>query len=257
MPESVCSKPCGARQATVRRELSCCWDCNACRPDEIIVNGTSCVSCPPNTWPDDFTATVCLPIPPDVFSAGPVAKALVAIATGVLVAITTVGALFIRHRRTRIIKATSLTHSMLMLAATALACVGVYVTCSSPASDVICVISDAIFHMSICLLFAPLLVKNIRVYRIFAAGKKGLVHPRFVSGKLQIVFIAVPVLIEVECDFLTIFTINIKSLFRCVLISFLLRCFLFVCKYITSYCHATLLVIIVWNLTAVIINYRL
>jgi hypothetical protein len=127
VPASVCSWPCDARQATVHRDVSCCWDCISCRQDEIIVNGTFCMSCPPNTWPDDATATRCISIPPDIFSEGPVAKTLVAMATLLLAAIFTIGVLFARHRHTRIIKATSFTHSLLMLAAAGLACVSAYV----------------------------------------------------------------------------------------------------------------------------------
>ena len=45
-----------------QKELPCCWECKTCRNNEIIVNGTRCQQCNLTTWPDDVTATQCLPI---------------------------------------------------------------------------------------------------------------------------------------------------------------------------------------------------
>ena len=65
-PDSVCSRPCPAKQYYQQRELVCCWDCIPCRNNEIL-NGemTGCELCPLLTWPDAETAKVCEPIKPE------------------------------------------------------------------------------------------------------------------------------------------------------------------------------------------------
>ena len=45
-PESVCSKPCKAKEYIIQQELACCWTCRKCLINEYIVNGTSCKACP-------------------------------------------------------------------------------------------------------------------------------------------------------------------------------------------------------------------
>ena len=150
-------------------------------------------------WPDDYTATLCLPIPPYVFNAfsSPIARALVVTTTILLVILVAVASAFIKYRKTRIVKATSFSHSVMILVAAAVAGADVFVICLLERNKINCAVSFAIFHLSISALFAPLLIKNIRVYRIFAAGKKGLRRPKFVTGKIQLVFIAIILSIQV------------------------------------------------------------
>ena len=204
VPESVCSKPCGPKQIYLPRQLPCCWDCVTCRPDEILINkATACQSCPELTWPDDKTSTTCLLIPPYVFNeSSPIAKTLVAIATVVLSITLFITGMFIYYRQTKIIKATSFSHSLMILVAATLACVDVIIICQLKLTDANCTVGFGIFHLSVCFLFAPLLIKNIRVYRIFAAGRRGLMKPKFITGKIQLLFITIILSVQV----------NIKSL---------------------------------------------
>ncbi len=199
MPESVCSKPCGPKQIYMHDELPCCWNCAPCRPDEILIeNATACQSCPEFTWPDDDTSTSCQLIPPYEFNvSSPIAKTLIATSAVILMITFIVACLFIAYRTTKVVKATSFVHSIMILIAAALACVDVFIICQLQVTDFNCSIGFGIFHISVCLLFTPLLIKNIRVYRIFAAGKKGLIKPKFINGKIQLLFIAIIVGVQV------------------------------------------------------------
>ena len=47
------------------------------------------------------------------------------------------------------------------------------------------------------MIYTPLLVKNIRIYRIFAAGTNGIQKPRFVSTQSQMVFVVIILTIQV------------------------------------------------------------
>ena len=58
-PESVCSKPCNAKEYLIQQELACCWICRKCLVNECIINGTNCQPCPFGQWPDEETATYC------------------------------------------------------------------------------------------------------------------------------------------------------------------------------------------------------
>ena len=65
IPDSVCSYPCRPRHYKLQREVKCCWDCLECRNNEIInEEKDGCEKCPNLMWPDDETATVCVPIEP-------------------------------------------------------------------------------------------------------------------------------------------------------------------------------------------------
>ena len=65
-PDSVCSRPCEPRLYYQYRDPVCCWDCLACRNNEILNEGKNgCVVCSALTWPDEETATTCIPIPPE------------------------------------------------------------------------------------------------------------------------------------------------------------------------------------------------
>ena len=180
--------------------MPCCWDCVTCRSDEILINNaTACQSCPELTWPDDGTSTLCLPIPPYVFNtASPIAKVLVVTAAIVLMIIVVATSIFVAYRSTKIVKATSFYHSLMILVSAALACVDVFIICQLPLTDVNCTVGFGIFHLSVCSIYAPLLIKNIRVYRIFAAGKKGLRRPKFINGKIQLLFITLIVSVQVH-----------------------------------------------------------
>ena len=199
VPESVCSRPCGPKEVIQPKSVSCCWTCTLCRKDEILVdNSTACQSCPIFTWPDDVTATICLPIVPYNFNEDGLAFALVSIATVILIIVLLIVGLFIKYRNTKIVKATSFNHSLVILTAVAATCIDVILICKTEMLRINCIISYSLFHLSVSLLFAPLLIKNIRVYRIFTSGKKGHMRLRFISNKIQLMFIASIVLIQVN-----------------------------------------------------------
>jgi hypothetical protein len=52
-------------------------------------------------------------------------------------------------------------------------------------SDSLCLFRNVGFHISTNLLYAPLLVKTVRIYRIFTAAKSSILVPSYVSGTAQ------------------------------------------------------------------------
>ena len=63
-------------------------------------------------------------------------------------------------------------------------------------SDTSCYLSIYGFAISVAIIYAPMLVKTNRIYRIFTAGKMGNKRPKLISNKFQL--FATSVLISVQ-----------------------------------------------------------
>ncbi|KAK2146922.1 hypothetical protein LSH36_579g05074 [Paralvinella palmiformis] len=195
---SICSGSCQPGHYYQRRELPCCWDCIPCREDEITTkNVSSCRSCPSFTWPDSATRSVCEPIEPTYLSMT-TTVGLFLVIVGSFGTTCAVGLLLVyRIKRTnRLLKATSLELSGFIFVGCTLACVVSALFVGYP-GHVVCVLRHAGFHLAVTIIYAPLLVKTSRVYRIFRAGKKGTSRPKFISTKIQIIFTCTMILIQV------------------------------------------------------------
>ena len=196
--ESVCSKPCKAKEYAVLTDELCCWECRRCRVNERLnENKTDCEPCPNLSWPDHLTATVCEPVPPvstgftDPLGVGMVVLAVLGLACGL-----TTSVWYLKNRHARLIKASSRELSAFILVGVILANVTILLMLTRP-SRVVCQLRLAGFQMAVSLIFAPLFVKTNRIYRIFSAGKQGLKSPRFIGNKIQVVFTLLLLLVQV------------------------------------------------------------
>ena len=189
IPPSVCSWPCKTKFYKIQQELSCCWFCGECRNNEIIINnGTSCMLCPENTWPDEDQATECLHIPESYL--GPtegIAIGLIILSLVGFVVWLVVFVVFIKNNNEKLIKASNKELSYLILCGALLSLVTVFFYVNRP-TKLSCSAREVGFHMSVNILYGPLLVKTNRVYRIFESGKRGVQRPRFVSSAAQRLF---------------------------------------------------------------------
>ncbi|XP_055867740.1 metabotropic glutamate receptor 4-like [Biomphalaria glabrata] len=198
-PESVCSPPCGVNEYKVPDLVKCCWDCRECRKNEIVFqNGSSCQVCPKFNWPDPLANfTRCSLIEPTslLYTKGVVIFEMAAIALGL---VTTVFVLiaFIYYKEASIIKAASRELSFLQLIAIMLGFVTILLYVLPP-TDQICSVAYCLFCFSLNLLHAPLLVKAIRIYRIFLAPSKCARGLRFISPFSQVVISCLIVLGQV------------------------------------------------------------
>ncbi|KAL8586034.1 hypothetical protein ACOMHN_023677 [Nucella lapillus] len=192
-PSSTCRERCGVGQQAVSTWPRCCWVCKDCRENEITVMRDDmpiCDSCPSATnftWPDPDTRTQCVPIPVLFVSmASPLGLALLTLDLCVLGLVVTCTVLYVRHRANRLIKATSRELSAVMLGGHFLACLAVGVFLLPPTAES-CLVGHVFFHVSLTLVYAPLLVKINRIYRIFVAGKRSARAPRFIGSGFQLV----------------------------------------------------------------------
>ncbi len=198
VPESVCSKPCKKRQYYVQKELPCCWECKTCKPNEYILNDTNCISCPFGFWPDDERATQC-----DLISKtylkfdNLVTYVLVAFALCGVLASIIVFAFYIRKRDEKIIKATQRELCFLILFGILMAYLTVLLHTVTPRYWP-CLMSRHGFNVSIATIYVPLLVKTVRVYRIFKATQTGMRH---LDVNTQLVLVLLLLILQVSLLF--------------------------------------------------------
>ena len=188
IPVSVCSLPCGVRQYYYYTDDKCCWDCRTCRSNEYISeNHEECIPCPPHTWPDEHTALTCVNIP--ITSLGADHPIGIAIAVtggfGCLFSVLVMVIMAVK-RKARLVKACSRELSSVSLMGTLLASITAFMFVIYP-SDSVCVCRRLLFHMSVSMIFTPILAKTSRVYRIFSSARKSQKRPRFISPRAQMV----------------------------------------------------------------------
>ena len=199
LPESVCSHPCGIKQYRIRLEQICCWNCHDCGINEVLVdNATGCEECPLYSWPDEDSATVCEVVQPTYLALGDAVANGLVVASGLgVISSLAIGTIFILHSKTRLVKSSNKQISALMLFGATLACLVMFSFMSMP-NNFICGVRYVGFHFSVNLLYGPLFVKTIRIYRIFASGKRGNTRPHFVSNSWQTVFTLIATIIQVK-----------------------------------------------------------
>ena len=198
-PESTCNSRCklGERQFWRNR---CCVSCVACSPDERLYEN-NCKKCPREEWPDKSTNfTTCVGLTFTNPSLGkPVNIVFLTLCIiGLLVSIA-VGAFFVYNRETFEIKASSRELSVIKLVAIALGYTTA-VTFLVTASRLACLINFIMFTVSFNLIYGPLLVKTVRIYRIFAlsvsaGGRRKL---KLIGSIYQIIFCVILFLIQVN-----------------------------------------------------------
>lgn len=196
--ESVCSITCPRKHFRIQKEPRCCWDCRPCRKNEhLVANATDCIPCPPFYWPDNESATKCLPIQPehlywtDVVCIVVIILALLCIGFTVLIGIA-----YILNRSARLIKACSRELSFVMLLGVLVSCV-ISISLVAPPSSATCVTNYFGFHLSFTTLYAPLLTRTNRIHRIFKAGKTSKQRPRFSGSAVQLVIVSIVISIQV------------------------------------------------------------
>ena len=198
IPESICSKKCLPGEFYIQLELKCCWECRPCRENEIVVsNFSNCSQCPPFFWPDQLTFLECDPIPPSFISFDDTVAVfcLAFIILGLLVCIWIL-VVFVRHRKDKLIKATSMQLSTLSLIGIVMGYFTAILILIKP-SDSLCLLCRLGFNLGFAITYAPLLAKTSRIYRIFASGKRGSKKITFISARSQLVLSSVLITIQV------------------------------------------------------------
>ncbi|XP_052788467.1 metabotropic glutamate receptor 2-like [Mya arenaria] len=195
-PFSACPRPCTEIQGTIYyfMKQTCCHVCITCKMNEIVTaNATRCEICPSLYWPDD-SRQACLPIPPIFFGLqNAVSICLCTVAILGVVTCIWVTATLVRYHEEHVIKCFSVELSGIILLGT-LMTYGLTGSFLSRPNTLKCYINHIGFSLAFTVIYAPLLVKTNRIYRIFSAGRRTNRKPCFISTSSQVV-IAVSLII--------------------------------------------------------------
>lgn len=185
-PTSFCSKPCNDSQIHKPRQRNpkCCWDCLNCGENDIIKNDT-CQSCPLGYSPNNFL-TFCtkLPVLYPKWSSAPVVTFIVLVILGVFGASAT-AVFFIRHRHHHFIKAAGRELSAILFLGVMLCYVTPFTFLGKP-THTLC--GARRFFGSVCFTacYAPVLMKTIRIFRIFKSAKSSVTRPSLTRPRSQV-----------------------------------------------------------------------
>ncbi|ELU05725.1 hypothetical protein CAPTEDRAFT_141798, partial [Capitella teleta] len=193
-PASNCSYPCGVGEAMELHQKRCCWACVRCLDYQYTTtqNGiTLCHNCPPNQWPDQETRTTCMDMESvHIDPTSPMGAALVALATVGIGLSSLVFVLFLQNNRHPLIKASSRELSYCMLAGITLSFIGLFALVVTP-TKTICFLCEVTIVVAFTLIYTPLAIKTIRIWRIFEAGRLMTKKPRCVSCSSQMMLTAI------------------------------------------------------------------
>lgn len=195
-PRSTCSTPCKLGEFFIQREPKCCWECKACRTNEIVENGTKCSACPDYFWPDQ-TVSYCEEIVPTYLEwNNPIAISITCLSCLGITVTVLVAIFYISNFNHKLIKASSREFSFIIICGVLTGYTTVY-TFIVPPTKASCTAAYFCFALSFTSIYAPLLVKTNRVYRIFECGKRSTKTPIFISRRAQLVFVVFLMMVQV------------------------------------------------------------
>ena len=191
---SSCSKPCGKGMIQSINNLNCssCFECIPCIGPTYSANSSAdnCSLCSDNHWGNNplLGSTHCVPIEVRYldFSSGwsIVSMCMASITLVILAAITVIMAL---NWNTPVVKSSGREQMVMLLIGVGVFCVLTYVVVSPPSIPV-CVSQRIGVWLCSSLAFGALLVKIVRVARIFYSMKSSVKKLRFTDPKYQVMF---------------------------------------------------------------------
>ena len=168
----------------------------ACRTAEIVnANAADCEACPSIYWPDD-SGTAWRTIPPSYLRfSDPISAALLSLAAVGTAITVPVIVVYVRSDH-RLIRSTNRGLSLTILVGT-LAAYATVVGFVAPPTHAIYAAHIIGFDVGINLLYPPLLIKNVCIYRVFDASRRSVRPPPFIGRKWQAAVTAVAVGVQV------------------------------------------------------------
>ncbi|XP_070193852.1 metabotropic glutamate receptor 7-like [Littorina saxatilis] len=195
-PESICSQPCQPGESR-KRTSQCCWICAPCKDNEFLQDEEHCQKCDKLSKPSD-NRTGCVLLP-EVYIDFTSFWFLIPAAFCVLGIISTgfVLAVFIRYNDTPVIMASGRELCYLLLLGIFLAYVTALLMLLRPCPAVCAIIRLGV-GVSLCFIYAGLLTKTNRIYRIFNVGIKAMVkRPSYTSPRSQILICSCLVSVQI------------------------------------------------------------
>ncbi|ESO85155.1 hypothetical protein LOTGIDRAFT_130755 [Lottia gigantea] len=185
IPRSICSEPCSFGQAK-KHTGGCCWMCVPCQGNEYLQDENNCAPCPKDSRPN-ANKSICDRLPEFHLEPSSLWFILPVAFSGVGVLCTAaVLVIFIHFNTTPVIMACGRELCYLLLLGIFLSYGTSFVMLAKP-SVIMCALRRLGLGVSLCFIYAALLTKTNRIYRIFNSGIKAMVkRPGYTSPKSQI-----------------------------------------------------------------------
>lgn len=187
VPNSVCSEPCPIGHSKVQRDQFCCWICIPCASNEYLADAFTCKDCEDGFRPSENMSS-CQPLPMltlewnSLWVILPIAFS----SFGIVCTILTI-AVFIKFNNTPIIMASGRELCYVLLVGILMAYGTSLIMLAKP-TIILCTIVRLGLGVSLCLIYAAMLTKTNRIYRIFNNGIKAMVkRPSYTSPRSQII----------------------------------------------------------------------
>ena len=191
---SSCSEPCSEGMIVSINNENCpsCFECIPCVGPTYSMNSTAknCSLCGDNHWGNDplSGSTQCVPVKVRHldFSSGwsIVSMCIASIALIILVAIIVI---FVIHWNTPVVKSLDREQMVMLLFGIGICCILTYVTVAPP-STAVCVFQRIGVWLCFSLAFGALLLKIVRIAKIFYSIESSAERPSFIDSKYQITF---------------------------------------------------------------------
>ncbi|XP_041349876.1 metabotropic glutamate receptor 8-like [Gigantopelta aegis] len=184
-PKSVCSEPC--RNGESKNNMSsCCWMCVPCAASEFLENEFQCRACPKGSRPS-VNKTMCAKLP-ELYLRPHSLWFILPAAFSVFGTLCTcsVFIIFLAFNRTPVIMASGRELCYLLLLGILLS-YGTSLAMLAKPNIIFCALQRLGLGVSLCFIYAALLTKTNRIYRIFNSGIKAMVkRPGYTSPRSQI-----------------------------------------------------------------------
>ncbi len=196
-PFSLCRDNCAPGYIVVPLEAKCCYGCQRCAENAIVVNQSECVACHSTEWPD-ATLTSCEHIQPTIINLlDPIILSILLLtALGLCFCCLTAAGLW-SYRDHALMKATSRELSAVNVVGLGIAFAGVFPLLLEP-TTVSCMLSEAAISLAFNFMFAPTFLKVTRIFRIFRAGKKSAQRPKYIGPRDQMVMVFLIISLQVR-----------------------------------------------------------
>ena len=198
---SRCSEPCteGYIRSITSPTCPSCFECIPCVGPTYSMDssGTNCSLCSDNHWGNNplSGSTHCVPVEVrhlDFSSGWSITSMCIASITLIILAVITV--IFVMTWNTPVVKSSGREQMVMLLIGIGACCVLTYIVVAPPSTGV-CVFQRIGVWLCFSLAFGALLVKIIRVARIFYSIKSSITkRPRFTSPIYQVIFTTVIVI---------------------------------------------------------------
>ncbi|KAH3880646.1 hypothetical protein DPMN_004567 [Dreissena polymorpha] len=187
-PRSVCSEECpfGYAKNNTGESDSCCWVCIRCLEHQRLKNEYTCEDCPSGFRPSQ-NLTLCIPLPVVHLKWDSLWVLLpVSVSTLGMLAAAYVIYVFVKYNNTPLIMASGRELCYVMLSGIFMSYATTFILLARP-SIIICTVKRFVLGISLCLIYASVLIKTNRIYRIFNRGVKAMVKkPSYTSPRSQI-----------------------------------------------------------------------